>query len=385
MKKIPSKLEKRLQKRKDANSFRKLLPFSEGIDFFSNDYLGFSRSEEIFKAAEELLKTSVLRNGSTGSRLLSGNHSLFEKTEEQIAQFHNTPAALIFNSGYDANIGFFSAVPQKDDIIIYDELAHASIRDGLKMSLARNYNFKHNDLGDLEAKLKRLLEKNPSSDVYMVTESVFSMDGDSPDLMGLTELADKYNSYLIVDEAHALGVFGENGRGLVQQLNLESRVFARIVTYGKALGVHGSAIIGSSELEDYLVNFCRSFIYTTALSPHSVAGIYSAYRLLEKDTEQLKRLRDNIRFFREEIKNNNLENLFTDSKSAIQVCLISGNHSVKKVARDLQEDGYKVKAILAPTVPAGKERLRFCLHSYNSSREISEVLKVLSNFVSNNK
>ena len=382
---LPLKLEKRLQKRKEEDSFRKLLPFSKGIDFFSNDYLGFSHSENIAERTGNILKEYGALNGSTGSRLLSGNHPLFKKVENQLASFHNSQAALIFNSGYDANIGFFSAVPQKDDIIFYDEYSHASIRDGLKMSLAKSYKFQHNDLKDLGQKLERFHKKSEDSEIYIVTESVFSMDGDSPELEAMLDLAGKYNANMIVDEAHATGVFGKKGQGLVQQLKIENRIFARIHTFGKAMGCHGAVILGSSSLKDYLVNFSRSLIYTTALSPHSVATISAAYRYLENEQTHLKELEKNIQHFKAEILRNALQEIFVESDSAIQACIISGNTKVKKAASELQNKGFNVKPILSPTVPLGSERLRFCIHSYNSFEEISEVLKVLGNFVANNK
>lgn len=385
MQKLPLKLEKRLQKRIEDNSFRKLLPSANGVDFFSNDYIGFSRSRLIADNALKISQQSGGLNGSTGSRLLSGNHSIFKILENQLSSFHNSQAALIFNSGYDANIGFFSAVPQKGDIIIYDEYSHASIRDGLKMSLANNFKFRHNDLEDLESKLIRFSSKKPGSVIYIVTESVFSMDGDMPDLIKIADLAEEYDARLIIDEAHATGVIGEKGQGLVQELKLESKVFARIHTFGKAMGCHGAAILCSNKLKEYLVNFCRSFIYTTALSPHSVAAISAAYRFLDSDKDSLKNLKENIKYFKLEVQKNNLQDIFIESDSAIQACIISGNTRVKLAASDLADNGFVVKAILAPTVPSGSERLRFCLHSYNSKHEISEVLKVLGNFVANNK
>jgi len=385
MKKLPLKLEKRLQKRKDEDSFRKLLPFADGVDFFSNDYLGFSKSQNIADSTQKILGEYGVVNGATGSRLLSGNHPVFRKAENQLASFHNSQAALIFNSGYDANIGFFSSILQKNDIIFYDEFSHASIRDGLKMSLAKNYKFQHNNLEDLEQKLERFTSKMDDSEIYMVTESVFSMDGDSPDLIGIVELAEKYQVNLIVDEAHATGVIGEKGQGLVQHLKLESKIFARIHTFGKAMGCHGAVILGSSNLKDYLVNFSRSLIYTTALSPHAVATISAAYRYLESEQSFLNELRRNIQYFKSEIIQNKLQHIFIESDSAIQACIISGNTRVKLAASQLQKKNFNVKPILSPTVPIGSERLRFCIHSYNSKQEIAEVLKVLGNFVANSE
>lgn len=382
MKKLPLKLEKRLQKRKEDDSFRKLLPNTNRIDLYSNDYLGFAKSNQILENANRMLESTNFVNGSTGSRLLSGNHSLFKKTENLLSGFHNAQASLIFNSGYDANIGFFSAVPQKNDIILYDEYSHASIRDGVMMSPARNYKFRHNDLSDLTLKIQKF-SGNEASDIYVVTESVFSMDGDSPDLKALVAIADEFGINLVIDEAHATGVSGKKGGGMLNELNLESRIFARLHTFGKAMGCHGAVILGSRPLIDYLINFSRSFIYTTALPPHAVATIYSAYRCLENDSTSLLTLRDNIYHFQSEIIKNALQDLFIKSESAIQSCIIPGNSKVREIAYKLNEKGFDIKPVLSPTVPEGKERLRFCVHSYNSSAEISEVLKLLANFVKN--
>ncbi|APG60583.1 aminotransferase class I/II-fold pyridoxal phosphate-dependent enzyme [Christiangramia salexigens] len=384
---IPLKLQKRLDKRNRENSLRSLPEnaFNPAIDFFSNDYLGFSKSVEIESEMRKIMEQFKPEHGSTGSRLISGNHSLFKQAEEELEKFHNSDAALIFNSGYDANIGFFSCVPQRNDVVFYDELAHASIRDGLKMSLSRNYNFRHNDLEDLKLKIERLNIDPEISDVYVVTESVFSMDGDSPDLGELIEMAEKLNFRLIIDEAHATGSFANNGEGLLQELSLEKKVFARIHTFGKALGSHGAVVLGATSLKNYLINFSRSFIYTTALPPNAIATIMAGYRLLSKDNSSIMALKDNIDYFKNQLKVNSLESIFIESDSPIQACLIPGNDTVKQIAFKLQVKGYIVKPILSPTVPVGQERLRFCIHSYNSREQISEVLKVLGNFVTNKK
>jgi 8-amino-7-oxononanoate synthase len=207
------------------------------------------------------------------------------------------------------------------------------------------------------------------------------MDGDCPNLEELVKISKKYHCNLVVDEAHALGVFGDSGQGLVQSLDLQDKVFARIMTFGKGLGCHGAAILGSAELKSYLVNFARSFIYTTGLSPHSVATILVAYQHLETEKVAMENLKRNIQFFNQEKMQRGLKPLFVYSKSAIQCAIIPGNEKVKSIANQLQENGFDVKAILSPTVPEGQERLRFCLHSYNSDEEISDVLKLLSAFV----
>ena len=383
MKQIPKSLALKLEQREQNNSLRKLSLPNTLIDFASNDYIGFAKSETIFNETHSyLIENKIIQNGATGSRLLSGNHKIYEEAENYIAKFHQVESALIFNSGYDANIGFFGAVPQRNDIILFDELSHASIRDGIQLSNAKSYKFKHNDFEDLERIILKLSTDNQQpTTIYVVTESVFSMDGDTPNLEELAQISNKYKCNLVVDEAHALGVFGDNGEGLIQMLGLQDAVFARIVTFGKGLGCHGAAIIGCNELKKYLVNFARSFIYTTGLSPHAVATILVAYQHLEIEKEAIKNLRKNVIHFNQEKNQFGLTPLFVRSKSAIQSAIIPGNQNVKSIANQLREKGFDVKAILSPTVPEGQERLRFCLHSYNSREEISEVLGLLSTFV----
>lgn len=381
MKKLPKSLEQKLATRQEQNALRKLPLANQLIDFASNDYLGFAKSEAIFTGTHHHLVTNnSMINGATGSRLLSGNHTLYPNTEAFIANFHQSPSALLFNSGYDANVGFFSAVPQKGDFILFDELCHASIRDGIQLSNAKAYKFKHNDFEDLERLILKFQapENQHSTTIYVVTESVFSMDGDCPNIEELVTVSEKYNCYLVVDEAHALGVFGEKGEGLVQFLGLQDYFFARIVTFGKGLGCHGAVVLGSEELSSYLVNFARSFIYTTGLSPHSVATIGVAYQALNTKAAAIGELKERINFFNQEKNRFSLKPLFVRSKSAIQSAIIPGNANVKRIAQQLQEKGFDVKPILSPTVPEGQERLRFCLHSYNTETQISEVLHCLS-------
>ena len=366
---LPKKLQQKLETRKDAHALRKLGAVSNLVDFSSNDYLGFSKNETVFNNAHDfLIGHNMKQNGATGSRLLSGNHPLFHTIETILSEFHQSESALIFNSGYDANVGFFSSVPQRGDVILYDEYIHASIRDGIQLSNAKAYKFKHNDLGSLDEMLKRIAH----DDIYIVTESVFSMDGDSPNLVKLSQICKENNAYLIIDEAHAVGVFGKRGIGLVQELGLENDVFARLVTFGKAMGCHGAVILGSNDLKQYLVNFARSLIYTTALSPHSLATVHAAYNELvisnnnKESHPAIKKLHSNIAFFKAELVKNNLKNIFIESDSAIHCCIVSGNELVKSIAQKLQKQGFDVKPILSPTVPQGQERLRFCLHAFNS-------------------
>jgi len=381
----PLNVEKRLEIRKNENSFRELKTSTDIIDFSSNDYLGFSRNSDIYKRALALLQENGLsgRNGATGSRLLTGNHQIYTKTEDYIRDFHQSEAALIFNSGFDANIGIFSCVPQRGDIILFDELVHASIREGIRLSNARAFKFEHNNLPGLENLLVKYSSKatgTQEQNIYIVTESVFSMDGDKAPLKEIADLAENYKAFLIVDEAHATGVFGKKGQGLVQQLDLQNKVFARIITFGKAMGAHGAAVTGSKLLVDYLINFSRSFIYTTALPPHAVATILASYMLLNDDDQpdDILLLNNNIKLFSSELALNDITSEFIRSDSTIQCVVIPGNETVKKVAIQLQEAGFDVRAILSPTVKPGKERIRICLHSFNTTHEIKALVKQLA-------
>lgn len=383
MTQFPKKLQEKLAHRELTNSLRHLPVANGSVDFTSNDYLGFSSNPAILENTLNLLSTKrIEQNGATGSRLLSGNHALYTELETVLADFHDTESALVFNSGYDANIGFFSAVPQRGDVVFYDEYIHASIRDGIKMGNAKSLKFKHNDLEDLKTKWNTELSHGTVESVnYIITESVFSMDGDSPDLKAFAAFSRQNECRLIVDEAHAVGMFGEKGEGLVQQLDLTNEIFARIITFGKALGCHGAAILGGQPLKDYLVNFARSLIYTTGLPPHSVASILSAYAYLKGNRADRIQLDENKIFFNRTIEELGLKTIFIPSNSAIRCCIISGNAKVRSIASELQHQGFDIRPILSPTVPEGKERLRICLHSFNSKVDIRQMLVALSKLI----
>ena len=245
-------LDKKLGERRVANALRSLTwSIDNKTDFCSNDYLGIVKNKLIEKSLPDNLS-----HGSTGSRLLSGNYELIEETENFIANFHEAAAGLIFNSGYDANTGLLSCVPQKGDVIIYDQLSHASIRDGIRLSFASSFSFLHNDITDLEKKLSAAVHLHQN--IFVVTESVFSMDGDKAPLIEISNLCEKYNAGLIVDEAHATGVIGEKGEGLVQHLDLQKKCFARIHTFGKACGCHGAVVLGSATIKKLSYQFFKT-------------------------------------------------------------------------------------------------------------------------------
>ena len=374
---FPKKLLSLLDKRKTEHNFRILsLPDKNLTDFSSNDYLGFAKCAELKGLKDAVVKEyRIQQQGSTGSRLITGNSLIYTHCEKQIAEFHQAKKALLFNSGYDANVGLLSSVPQRGDIVLYDELCHASIIDGIRLSFAHAYKFRHNDV----AHLAELLAKQKNNEtVYVVTESVFSMDGDCALLKEITDLCKQHKAYLIVDEAHAIGIYGEQGRGLCHELNIEQDCFARVYTYGKAMGAHGAAIAGSAALYDYLVNFARSLLYTTALPSSSVALIMAAYKLLLQTTKQTQVLKENISLFNEltyTVKDK------INSSSAIHCFVIKGNENVIQASKELTTKGFDVRAIKSPTVKEGSERLRICLHATNSKDEISMLAKELTTYL----
>ena len=373
MKDINTFISESLQQRIKNHSLRTLKPENSLIDFCSNDYLGFSRSKEVKALFENELKNySDYHLGSGGSRLLSGNHSFTESLEHKVAIFHDAESALIYNSGFDANIGLFASLPQRGDTIISDEFIHASIIDGIRLSHASRYVFRHNDLSSLEQKLKQAKGK-----IFIVVESVYSMDGDEAPLEEIAKLAKQYNAALIVDEAHAVGIFGESGRGLVHELGLCEEVFARIITFGKALGTHGAAILGSSQLRSYLINFSRAFIYTTAAPFLNHLAIQCAYLYL-KSRDHQSDIHQRIKLFQQSIKS---ETKLLYSRSAIQIIVIPGNDKAREAARLIQQGGFDVRAILSPSVAEGSERLRICLHNHNSMTEIKNLCELLNNIL----
>lgn len=373
MKDIHKFISESLAQRSENNSLRTLKAESEGIDFCSNDYLGFAQSVDLKNLFEqELKKYPNYKMGSGGSRLLAGNTEFAEDLEREIANFHHSDSSLLFNSGYDANHGLFSSLPQRGDTIITDEFIHASIIDGVRLSYATRYVFKHNDLNSLEQKLK--LAKGR---IFIIVESIYSMDGDKAPLVELSHLAKQYNAALIVDEAHAIGIFGEFGKGLVYELGLCDEVFARIITFGKALGTHGAAILGSLELRSYLINYSRSFIYTTAASFLSHLAIKCAYQQLRNHDHQ-SALIERIKHFKHRI-DSNLR--LIESQSAIQIVLIPGNTEAREAALKIQQAGFDVRAILSPSVAQGTERIRICLHNHNSIEHISTLCDNLNKII----
>ena len=365
-------LNKKLQDRIAAGNLRSLTDPVSGIDFYSNDYLGLATTGILTSRLKDI-PSDRCGTGSTGSRLLSGNSVAARELEEQIARFHDAEAALLFNSGYNANNGLIGSVASRETSIYYDELCHASIHDGIRLSIARQHHkFRHNDITDLE----RLLLRHPGdTPAIIIVESVYSMDGDLAPLASLAEKATTYNASLIVDEAHATGVFGPKGEGLVCHMGLQNKVFARVHTFGKALGCHGAAVVGSHRLKQFLINFSRPFIYTTALPGHAIQAANAAYGYLASDEFSPGRLHKIIGYFRSKTATSPVK--WMDSSSAIQAVQIRDNARCRMVATALQQAGMIVKPILSPTVPAGTERIRVCLHAYNTPTQIDTLFNLL--------
>ncbi len=362
-------LQNKIEERVNSNSIRSLGRIDTDLeDFCSNDYLGFARDNQLHEINIESFK-KYIENGSTGSRLISGNSNLAIQLEEKLSIFFDAEAALLFNSGYDANLGIISSVAQRGDTIVFDERSHASIRDGIRLSNAKALKFKHNDIEDLNDKLKKA-----QGQIYVIIEAVYSMDGDETPLDNILKISEVYGAKVIIDEAHALGVIGKNGNGLSMSLNYHEKIFARIYTFGKAMGCHGAVVVGSEELKTYLVNFARPLIYTTFLPPHSLLMINNAFDHLSLSLERIELLINRSILFDRTLE------LQRAASHPIKAILIPGNENVKKIEEQLISKGFGVKAILKPSVEEGFERLRVCIHSFNSEKSIVQLAKQIKSY-----
>lgn len=364
-------MKSKLDERKSVAAFRLLKKRGEQIDFFSNDYLGIASKDFSIHPVPRNLHQ---RNGSTGSRLLAGHSEEAEMLEVWISEAFNADAALMFNSGYDANSGLLSTLPGRNDTVFYDSLVHASLREGIRLSPCNAYSFKHNDPEDLRKKSS--LAKGI---VYVVVETVYSMDGDEPDLSLFIAVCKEFGWHLIVDEAHGLGIRGESGKGASFNFAGSDDIFARVLTFGKAAGFHGAAVLGSQTLIDYLINFCRPFIYSTALPPSDYLKLHMMLSFLLKADQEREQLGMLVNQFRSwQLKQPKFK--FISSSSPIQNLIVAGNVEITQLASHLQSNGYDVRPIKSPTVPAGSERLRIILHSFNTNAELDGMIRLLENY-----
>jgi 8-amino-7-oxononanoate synthase len=372
-------LRDKLFKREEQQTLRNLtIPEFNQKDFYSNDYLGFTQNKNIYQKAVYYIQEDFRHtlNGSSGSRLISGNNPFIEDLENQISRIHLAEKSLLFNSGYDANLGFWSCIPQRNDTILYDELIHASIRDGIKLSNSKTFAFNHNSADDLDFKAS-LVQGN----VFVAVESIYSMDGDflNTDIVKVC----KHNKWnLIVDEAHACGITGQNNLGMFNYLNWQDDCFARIITYGKAFGAHGASVLGSKLLIDYLINFSRPFIYTTAAIPHQFATIKASYDYLLRNNAEQNSLNLNIESFNAFANQLGLSKHFIELNESPIKALLPGNKQFTiELSKEIKEQGFLVKPIFSPTVSEGRERIRICIHSFNTEEEIISLLITINQFI----
>jgi 8-amino-7-oxononanoate synthase len=352
---------------------RRALQAPAGIDFSSNDYLGYSK--RTWPACD-------LARSGTASRLLRGHHPIWDDVETRLAQWHGAEAALMMASGYAANEGLLSAVVEPGDAVFSDQCNHASIIDGLRLSRGKGAEkilFSHNDLNELETLMRqRKPGRSAHQAWFVVTESLFGMEGDAAPLREMTELAERYQAQLIVDEAHATGCFGSTGSGLVDALGLRDRILASIHTGGKALAVCGAYIVGSHLLREMLVNRCRHFMFTTALPPQVGSWWLDALALATTDQKTRLTLRERARFFRKELA---LRRIGLGGDHYIATVMLGTDAAAAEAARRLQEAGYDIRAIRPPTVPLGTARLRISIHADHEEAVLLELAHLLATLV----
>ncbi|MFM6949131.1 MAG: aminotransferase class I/II-fold pyridoxal phosphate-dependent enzyme [Aquirufa sp.] len=378
MKSSKEKLADILKIRQEAGLLRTLQIIDDKIDFCSNDYLGLARDKDLSQLISQDFETfqnsnqNLPINGATGSRLISGNSHLIEQFEKECAEFHQAEAALLFGSGFEANLGIISCIPQEGDVIFCDKLIHASLIDGLKLNKIEKRIFKHNNLADLQHLLEQYPMETPK---WIIVESIYSMDGDEAPLLELITLKSKYNAEIIVDEAHSGGIYGPQGEGKCVELGIQNEIFARIVTFGKAWGNAGAVVLGSQILKEFLINFARTFIYSTAPNPLHINSLSTTLKHLKSLDVARKQLFDNISFFRNNITSPD----WGESQSAIQTFFVKGNLEVRNKAKIAQEMGFAIKPIVYPTVAKGKERIRITLSALSQKKDMLNLIEILEN------
>lgn len=426
---LETTLQQRLAHREAQGRLRHLeVPRSDLVDFSSNDYLSLSRDLVVRDALAAYLSRPDQKYspgssngriiGSGGSRLLDGNSVFVEQLERKMGNFHASEAALLFNSAYDANVGLISSVPGVGDVILYDNLIHASIHDGMRLSRAtRKIPFTHSSVirhtrernpeleglgvggpDGLEPTLKQLIHgdqqiRSGSSNIFICIEALYSMDGDIVDLgyvsNVINSLLPKGNGYIIVDEAHSIGVLGDGGRGLVCQLGLQDRIFARVIGFGKAMGCAGGAILCSSIVRHYLVNYARTLIYTTAMTFPSLASIDAAYDYLISGKAEERRRQLKILIQHCHVKLKDINERLRPTSSVLRVPEAQLNSPIiplftrypRDLARHCQTSGFMIRPIVAPTVPHGHDRIRICLHGTNTIEQIDTLSQAIETWL----
>ncbi|CUH96818.1 8-amino-7-oxononanoate synthase [Propionispora sp. 2/2-37] len=330
----------------------------------SNNYLSLTHHPSVQKAA--MAAIAAYGTGAGGARLTTGSHPLFAQLEQELAAFKGTEAALVFNTGYMANLGIISALADNHDAIFSDELNHASIIDGCRLSRARVVVYRHNDMDHLG---QLLANTSCQGKKLIVTDGVFSMDGDIAPLDKLTDLAGQHNAIVIVDDAHATGVLGSAGKGTAAFFGVSRKVQVQMGTLSKALAAEGGFVAGSTDLIDYLRNKARSFIFSTALSPATTAAALAALRELSAHPDMVERLGENAQYLRARLKANGLN--IPEGITPIIAVIVGGEEHTLKLADELKEQGIMVSAIRPPTVPAGTSRLRLTVTAGHDRRQLA--------------
>lgn len=376
MEKYYNYLNKKLTDRRESGILRQTkIISSPSIDFSSNDFLGYSVSGILRATVEELKATlDISRVGSTGSRLITGNSEHIEKIENEFSRLIGSEASLFFNSGYMANLAVLSCLSDRNSLILYDENVHASLKDGMRNGLGDKYSFKHNNYSVLEGLLAKYY--NDYDRIYVITEGLYSMDGDIPDLSKLLHLCEYYEAALIIDEAHSLGTCGENQMGISIEFKDHPNLFARIFPLGKAAGTQGAFVCGAKILIEYLMNFSRPFIFTTAPTLDQVISVQASILLLKNRTN-FDQLQATIKDYLE-LQSEKAINRCSNNRSPIQFYQSSDIDLLKCKVLELESKGISIFPIFAPTVRKGEERLRIILHSFNKKEDLHSLLTTLN-------
>lgn len=348
------------------------LETARGIDLGSNDYLGLATDPRMKQAVLDAVDAAP-RIASTGSRLLSGHDEGWTTVENNFARWIGAEAALYFTSGYAANIGLLSAILRPDDVIFSDSANHASLIDGMRLAKSKRVIFPHLDLNALEAELR--WAHSGSGARFIVVESIFSMDGDRAPLCEIAALAARYEAELIVDEAHATGVFGVEGRGCVAEAGLTRRVFATVHTCGKAIAAAGAFVCGAEPLRRFLINRARTFIFNTALPPYFAGQVFAGMQLAAAAEAERAQLADLSVFLRNALLGNGFD--IAGSESHIVPIVLGSNDAAVAYASLLQSRGYGIRAIRPPTVPPGTARLRVSLTAKLTQAILSDFVDAL--------
>jgi glycine C-acetyltransferase/8-amino-7-oxononanoate synthase len=341
------------------------------LSFCSNNYLGLANNPSVIKAVKDAVEEYGW--GAGASRLVSGNMSLHESLEDEISRFKGKEAALVFPTGYMANLGAISSLVSNGDLVICDKLNHASIIDGCRLSGADFRVYAHCDMVKLENVLRKSTKYNRK---LIVTDSVFSMDGDLAPLPDIVRIAGKHKAMVMVDEAHGTGVFGKNGRGVIEHFNLNKEVYIVMGTLSKAIGSLGGYVCGDIDLINYLRNKARSFMYTTALPPAVCAASIAGIKLIQNDPSLRESLWRNVRFIKEKLKSLNFS--IISSESPIIPILIGDSQKAVDMSNFLYKKGLLIPAIRPPTVPANSSRLRMTIMSTHTKEDLERLLEALS-------